>query len=53
MIVEAAKPLAAYRREELEKMRASFYDPDARYHRERQRFVYKGKVPLRPAETLS
>lgn len=42
---EAEKPLEAYRQQELEKMRATFYNPDSRYHRERRVFVYKGKVP--------
>lgn len=42
---EAEKPLHSYRQQELEKMRATFYDPDSRYHRERREFVYKGKVP--------
>lgn len=42
---EAIKPLSAYRTEELAKMREIFYDPAASYHRERQLFVYKGKLP--------
>lgn len=42
---EAEKPLQSYRQQELEKMRATFYNPDSRYHRERREFVYKGKVP--------
>ncbi len=42
---EAEKPLDTYRQRELEKMRATFYDLDSRYHQERRNFVYKGKVP--------
>lgn len=42
---EQEKPLAAYREQELERMRLAFYDPDSRYHWERRNFVYKGKVP--------
>ncbi len=39
------KPLAAYRAEELKKMRTNFFGPDPAYHEARQRFVYKG-APL-------
>ncbi len=39
------KPLAVYRELELEKMHGAFYDKDSRYHLERRKFVYKGKVP--------
>lgn len=48
---EAEKPLALYREEELAKMYATFFDPNARYHYERRNFVYKGKIPvhLQPA----
>lgn len=42
---ELEKPLDEYRQHELEKMRATFYNPLSRYHRERREFVYKGKVP--------
>ncbi|HEY7772409.1 MAG TPA: hydrogenase maturation protein [Marinagarivorans sp.] len=42
---EKAKPLNAYRTEELAKMRETFYDPNSRYHLERKLFVYKGKLP--------
>ena len=39
---QCIKPLAAYRAEELKKMRANFFGPDPAYHEARQRFVYKG-----------
>jgi putative two-component system protein, hydrogenase maturation factor HypX/HoxX len=39
---ERAKPLAAYRAEELEKMWCNFFGPDAAYHQARRCFVYKG-----------
>jgi putative two-component system hydrogenase maturation factor HypX/HoxX len=39
---QCIKPLAAYRAEELRKMRANFFGPDPAYHEARQRFVYKG-----------
>jgi len=42
---EQQKPLTAYREQELERMRLAFYDPESRYHWERRKFVYKGKVP--------
>lgn len=38
---EAAKPLAAYRAEELDEMRRNFYGFDVSYHVARQRFVHK------------
>lgn len=38
---EAARPLAAYRHQELAQMRRSFYGPDRAYHEARQRFVHK------------
>lgn len=38
---EAAKPLAAYRAEELDEMRRNFYGFDVSYHLARQRFVHK------------
>jgi putative two-component system hydrogenase maturation factor HypX/HoxX len=38
---EAAKPLAAYRAEELEKMRLNFYGFDSSYHVARHNFVRK------------
>lgn len=42
---EAIKPLAAYRGEELEKMRVNFFGPKRAYHEARQRFVFKGNPP--------
>ncbi|NUS56810.1 MAG: hydrogenase maturation protein [Streptomycetaceae bacterium] len=44
---EAAKPLAAYRDEELARMRRTFFDPAAPYHALRAAFVRK--QPSRPA----
>lgn len=44
MADERAKPLAAYRAEELAKMRVNFYGPDISYHLARQKFVYKGQM---------
>jgi putative two-component system hydrogenase maturation factor HypX/HoxX len=41
---EAVKPLAAYRAEELNRMRANFFGPDPAYHDARRRFVFKGKT---------
>ncbi len=38
---EETKPLAAYRQEELAKMRDNFYGHDSNYHAARRRFVYK------------
>jgi putative two-component system hydrogenase maturation factor HypX/HoxX len=38
---EAAKPLAAYRAEELEKMRLNFFGFDSSYHVARSNFVRK------------
>ncbi|GHG51118.1 enoyl-CoA hydratase-related protein [Streptomyces griseocarneus] len=38
---ESLKPLAAYRAEELERMRAVFFSPDAPYHALRSAFVRK------------
>lgn len=43
---EKAKPLSAYRTEELAKMREIFYNPESSYHMERKLFVYKGKPPV-------
>lgn len=45
---ELAKPLAAYRAEELEKMRVNFFGPDRAYHEARRRFVFKGNPPPEP-----
>jgi putative two-component system hydrogenase maturation factor HypX/HoxX len=49
---ERAKPLAAYRAEELARMRENFWGPDPAYHAARRRFVYKGE-PLRQRETIT
>jgi putative two-component system hydrogenase maturation factor HypX/HoxX len=38
---EAAKPLARYREEELERMRLNFYGFDPSYHVARYHFMYK------------
>jgi len=46
---EAQKPLQQYRDEELEKMRAVFFDPQAQYHRSRACFVYKRPAQETPA----
>lgn len=46
---ERAKPLAAYREEELARMRINFFGPDPAYHRARENFVYKGRVPRQKA----
>jgi putative two-component system protein, hydrogenase maturation factor HypX/HoxX len=40
---ESATPLAAYRAEELKRMRDNFYGPNPAYHLARQSFVRKGK----------
>ncbi len=42
---ESVKPLAAYRAEELERMRVNFFGPDPAYHEARRRFVFKGNPP--------
>ena len=47
---QCIKPLAAYRAEELRKMRANFFGPDPAYHEARQRFVYKGAPVSRVPE---
>ena len=49
---ERAKPLAAYRAEELSQMRENFWGPDPAYHAARRRFVYKGE-PRRQRETVT
>lgn len=49
---EQHKPLSAYRAEELEKMRESFFGPDPAYHVARREFVHKvsaTSTPLRLA----
>ncbi|MGW1973868.1 hypothetical protein ACWCOY_37210, partial [Streptomyces tubercidicus] len=42
---EAAKPLSAYREEELSHMRAAFSDPRAPYHALRTAFVHGRTAP--------
>jgi putative two-component system hydrogenase maturation factor HypX/HoxX len=42
---ESMKPLAAYRAEELERMRVNFFGPSLAYHEARRHFVFKGKPP--------
>ncbi len=42
---ELKKPLHEYRQAELKEMHASFYGQHTQYHKERRKFVYKGKVP--------
>ena len=44
---ECFKPLAAYRAEELDRMRVIFFGPNRVYHQARRRFVFKGKAPPR------
>lgn len=44
---EVVKPLANYRDEELQWMRANFFGPDPAYHEARRRFVFKGAPPMR------
>lgn len=46
---ERAKPLAAYRDEELAQMRVNFFGPDPAYHVARRNFVFKGKEPAATA----
>jgi len=41
---ERAKPLAAYRAEELARMKTNFFGPDPAYHKARENFVYKGRA---------
>jgi putative two-component system protein, hydrogenase maturation factor HypX/HoxX len=49
---EREKPLAAYRAEELSRMKENFFGPDPAYHRAREKFVFKGRMPgPRPAGT--
>ncbi|WP_328916888.1 MULTISPECIES: hydrogenase maturation protein [unclassified Streptomyces] len=45
---EEIKPLAAYRSEELARMRRTFFDPTAPYHRLRSAFVHKAPPPPAP-----
>jgi putative two-component system hydrogenase maturation factor HypX/HoxX len=42
---ERAKPLAAYRAEELARMKVNFFGPDPAYHFAREKFVFKGREP--------
>lgn len=49
---EAAKPLAAYREEELTQMHRNFYAPDEPYHQLRRDFVYGAKPMVTPAYLL-
>src|SRR5262249_23159986 len=44
---QAKKPLQVYRDEELQQMWQNFFGADQRYHRARQNFVYKGRIPVR------
>ncbi|PJN40439.1 hydrogenase maturation protein [Streptomyces sp. CB02959] len=46
---EARRPLAAYRADELARMRRTFFDPDAPYHALRRAFVRKEPPPGTPA----
>ncbi|MFC6981174.1 enoyl-CoA hydratase-related protein [Microbulbifer taiwanensis] len=46
---EKRKPLQQYRDEELEKMRATFFDAESEYHRARRHFVYKIPAKETPA----
>ncbi|WP_405020512.1 hydrogenase maturation protein [Kitasatospora sp. NBC_00070] len=46
---EAVKPLAAYRAEELARMRHNFLDPGESYHQLRRAFVHKSCPPETPA----
>lgn len=49
---ERVKQLAAYRAEELARMRVNFFGPDPSYHLARERFVFKGRAPTaRPTTT--
>ncbi|MFH8370207.1 enoyl-CoA hydratase-related protein [Streptomyces sp. NPDC018031] len=49
---EAARPLAAYRAAELERMRRTFFDPTAPYHALRSAFVRKQPAPGLPPSAL-
>ncbi len=42
---ECEKPLAAYRAEELARMKTNFFGPDPAYHVAREKFVFKGRGP--------
>jgi len=47
---ESVKPLAAYRAEELARMRVNFFGPEPAYHEARKRFVYKRPPEPAPKE---
>ena len=44
---ELIKRLAAYREDELERMKTNFFGPDPAYHQARRDFVFKGNSSLR------
>ena len=46
---ERMKPLAAYRAEELARMKINFFGPDPAYHLAREKFVFKGRATAAPA----
>ena len=48
---EYFKPLAAYRAEELQRMRVNFFGPDLAYHQARRNFVFKGNPPPQRSRT--
>lgn len=50
---ERVKPLAAYRAEELAKMKANFFGRDPAYHLARENFVFKGRTPAKPARAFA
>ncbi|MER6997240.1 enoyl-CoA hydratase-related protein [Streptomyces sp. NPDC000410] len=50
---EARRPLAAYREEELVRMRRTFFDPAAPYHALRRAFVRKEKPPRTPPHLVT
>ncbi|WP_225766846.1 enoyl-CoA hydratase-related protein [Inquilinus sp. Marseille-Q2685] len=50
---EARRPLESYREEELRRMKATFDDPGASYHRLRRDFVYKITCGGTPARLLA
>ncbi|HYA79428.1 MAG TPA: hydrogenase maturation protein [Methylocystis sp.] len=50
---ERRKPLAAYRAEELARMRENFYGADPAYHVARRRFVMKGQSDPRPTPAVA
>jgi putative two-component system hydrogenase maturation factor HypX/HoxX len=50
---EEAKPLSAYRTEELARCHECFYGADRAYHEARHRFVYKLRAPSPPVATTA